>query len=185
MSVDTCGHWITEFKQHWNTSLHSQEDLSFYVISACLSLDTETNLKLALLKLKVSFQRCRFSPEERILFSTSIRLTWMSSRLCKYLFICCCIFLWVKERSLKLHCLNLLLSYVCGCVITRDRLSEREGKEEDVLPWQHTNKVKISFTLSCDTIHSLLSNKQPGEIWSNLAKQACSFSWLNEHACCQ
>lgn len=73
-----CGHWITELEQHWNTWVYT------YVIVVCPSWDTETNLKLPLSKLKVNCDKCSFWPEEQILFSTSIRLTWMSSHFCKH-----------------------------------------------------------------------------------------------------
>lgn len=73
----------------------------FVVVFNCICVSF-SGLKLVLPKLKVGFTSVALKPEENAQCSTSLGVPWMSSHRCKYLFMSCCICLWVKLREVVL-----------------------------------------------------------------------------------
>lgn len=102
----------------WAALKHS-EKMSSYNLHACLSLEIQV-----VGNKKVFFQRCRGTD----CTSTSTWFTRMSSPLCKYLFVSCCIFLWVKQQSLKKCCLPVCVC-VCRWACDRSEWNWRIGKK--------------------------------------------------------
>lgn len=143
--------WITLLKQHWNTTLLLKIGCNSCSTCVMCHVCGKRRQNWIFLQNKNCHQRNILY----FLFSTSVRLTWMSSHPCKYLFMRCFIYFWVQ--FFFFNCLNLLLMYVFkwGGSSTRDRRCVKTHRQ--------TKEAKIRWWSSCALISGLW-NRQPQDM---------------------
>lgn len=151
--------WITLLKQHWNTTLLLKIGCNSCSTCVMCHVCGKRRQNWIFLQNKNCHQRNILY----FLFSTSVRLTWMSSHPCKYLFMRCFIYFWVQ--------FFFLIVWICCLCMSLNGEAQVQETEDVLKLIGRQKKLK-----SDDDLHVLLSlacgTDNHRTCWSSEAKPA-------------